>query len=82
MSALLVAAAALVVGIVPWYELLPALASVLVVVGLAYSYLASLSSVALGERGRLARAKHLCCGRDGRTPQWGEFGLVVDVFAI
>ncbi|MEZ4438421.1 MAG: hypothetical protein R3B72_05005 [Polyangiaceae bacterium] len=59
MSALLVAAAALVVGIVPWYELLPALASVLVVVGLAYSYLASLSSVALGERGRLAAAAAL-----------------------
>jgi hypothetical protein len=56
LSGLLVAASALVIGIVPWFEVAPALLSVLVVLGLAYLYLKSLSASTLGPRGRLAAA--------------------------
>ena len=71
LSGLLVAAAALVLGIVPWYELGPALATVLVVLALAYSYLSSLSANALGARGRMAAALALV----GFAPVLGHAAL-------
>ena len=71
LSGLLVAAAALVLGIVPWFELGPALATVLVVLALAYSYLSSLSASALGARGRMAAALALV----GFAPVLGHAAL-------
>jgi hypothetical protein len=71
LSGLLLAAAALVLGIVPWYELGPALATVLVVLALAFAYLTSLSANALGRRGRMAAALALV----GFAPVLGHFAL-------
>lgn len=71
LSGLLVAAAALVLGIVPWFQLGPALVTVLVVLALAYRYLSSLSANALGARGRMAAALALV----GFAPVLGHAAL-------